>query len=615
VVQAARLIPWPVLQGTSLQIAVLRALGATIGQGVHLARGVDLRRGGWDLLTLGDNVSIGVDAVLGVVELDRGDVVIAPVTLGKGATLQTRAGVYGGTTMGEGSQLTALSALNPGATVPAGELWGGVPAARLGLAPSSPELNAEQMSPRAYDFCLMLAEGLVSFVSALPAELMALGACMAAGVGVSEVWRWIYHPVITGRVALLVMGLTFATTPITLIGTALLSRAMGPVKPGIIPRWSAAHIRVWIKADLLRMAGLWLSGTIFWPKWLRLAGMDIGPKCEISTIIDVVPELVTIGAETFFADGIYLGGAHVQNGTVRLAHTRLGRNTFLGNHAVVPAGETLPDDILFGIATVADGSKIRSGGARFGHPSFDLPRREVVEADRSLTHDPSLIRYLNRMFWELLRFALPIVPLLLTALWYAILANAQGLSPLSYAMLAVPLAALVPLVALCLTVLVLKWALIGRVKPGQHALWSCWCSRWDFVYVAWAKYANLILQRLEGTYLIIWYLRAVGLRLGKGVVLGPQFSQVVDPDMITIEDGATASPMFQAHTFEDRVLKVDHVRIGKGATVSHGTVPLYGAVVGERTRVGPHSVIMKQEHLLPALDYQGVPTRVYGRED
>ena len=162
--------------------------------------------------------------------------------------------------------------------------------------------------------------------------------------------------------------------------------------------------------------------------------------------------------------------------------------------------------------------------------------------------------------------------------------------------------------------LVLKWALIGRVKPGQHALWSCWCSRWDFVYVAWQKWANAILQRLEGTWLLPWYLRAVGLTIGRNVVLGPEFAQVVDPDMITIEDGATASPNFQAHTFEDRVLKVDHVRIGKHATVRRGTVPLYGAVIGERTHVGPHSVIMKQEHLLPGKRYQGIPTRVYGTE-
>ena len=38
--------------------------------------------------------------------------------------------------------------------------------------------------------------------------------------------------------------------------------------------------------------------------------------------------------------------------------------------------------------------------------------------------------------------------------------------------------------------------------------------------------------------------------------------RVVDPDMITIDDGATVHALFQAHTFEDRVLKIDRVRIG-----------------------------------------------------
>jgi non-ribosomal peptide synthetase-like protein len=168
--------------------------------------------------------------------------------------------------------------------------------------------------------------------------------------------------------------------------------------------------------------------------------------------------------------------------------------------------------------------------------------------------------------------------------------------------------------ALCLAVLALKWLLIGRVRPGQHALWSCWCSRWDYVYVAWAKYANLILQQLEGTFLLTAYLRLMGLRIGRNAVLGPQFAQVVDPDMIEIGAGATVSAMFQAHTFEDRVLKVGKVRIGPGATVAEGTVPLYGAVIGEGAHVGAHSVVMKHEHLLAGLRYQGVPTRVFGRE-
>src|SRR5438309_1912540 len=40
VMQAARLIPWPLLQGTSFQQTALRALGAKIGRRVHIHRGV-----------------------------------------------------------------------------------------------------------------------------------------------------------------------------------------------------------------------------------------------------------------------------------------------------------------------------------------------------------------------------------------------------------------------------------------------------------------------------------------------------------------------------------------------------------------------------------------------
>jgi acetyltransferase-like isoleucine patch superfamily enzyme len=114
---------------------------------------------------------------------------------------------------------------------------------------------------------------------------------------------------------------------------------------------------------------------------------------------------------------------------------------------------------------------------------------------------------------------------------------------------------------------------------------------------------------LEGTLLLSWYLRLMGVRIGKGVVLGGGFSQVVDPDMLSFGDGATVSCQFQAHTFEDRVLKIDRVTIRSGATVGSGAVLLYGADIGAGTHVGPHSVVMKRESLLPGRVYAGAPTR------
>ncbi len=615
VVAAARLIPWPLLAGSGLQLIILRALGARIGRRVHIHRGVDLARGGWDLLEIGDDVAIGQDAMIGLADLDRGDVVIGPVVIEAGATLLTRAGIGGWCRMGAGSVLTALSVLNPGMAIPAGEQWDGVPARAVGPAPALPATDSVALPEWQWDVCALLAEGALALVAALPAQAAAIALCLMTQTRAEDLWRWAWHPTFATPVAAVVLGVTVLSLPITLVWSALLLRLIGRVRPGTYARWSLAYLRAWLKAGMVTLAGEWLTGTVFWPRWLRLAGMEIGARCEISTIIDVVPELVSIGADTFFADGIYLGGGIVRHGTVELGHTRLGRDTFLGNHVVIPPGERLPGQILIGIATPARGDMIGAGEARFGHPSFDLPRREVVSVDRRLTFEPSGLRYANRVFWELLRFVLPVLPVVLGAVWVMLLNDAATrVAPLTYALAVIPAVTLLPMVVLCLTVLVLKWLLIGRVRPGQHPLWSCWCSRWDYVYVAWARYAARSLRRLEGTALLTAYLRAMGVTIGRDVVLGPQFAQVVDPDMIIIGDGATVSAMFQAHTFEDRVLKVDRVRIGAGATLARGTVPLYGAVIGDRTHVGANSVIMKREHLLPGLRYQGVPSRAVGEE-
>jgi non-ribosomal peptide synthetase-like protein len=221
-----------------------------------------------------------------------------------------------------------------------------------------------------------------------------------------------------------------------------------------------------------------------------------------------------------------------------------------------------------------------------------------------------LIRYLDRVFWELLRNGLLVVPLLALPFWFRLLAAAQTTvsSPVFFLAVA-PLVSLGMVVFFCLLVLALKWGLLGRVRPGIHAFWSCWCSRWDFLYVAWAFYASGALSVLEGTLLLSWYLRAMGVRIGRRVILGGGFSQVVDPDMLEFEDGATVSCQFQAHTFEDRVLKIDRVVIRRRATVGSSAVLLYGADIGAQAHVAPHSVVMKRESLLPGRSYTGCPTR------
>ena len=607
--QAVRLVPWGLLTGTVLHAAALRALGARIGQRVHIHRGVQLLRGGWDLLDIGDDATLSQDVALMLVDLEAGLVKVGPITIGASATLEVRASVDGHTEVGAGACLTALSHLPAGSRISVGERWHGIPAQPAGRAPEAPALPPGTQDTSFGFTCRLLAArlALAMFLS-LPVDLLFVALALGSG--------WTLATALDGLATPATLILLVVSLPLTLIAQALAAQALGPVEPGVLGRWSPAYLRVWLKSGLVDAAGQWLSGTLFWPFWLRLAGMRIGPGCELSTIIDVVPELVTIGPETFFADGIYLGGPRVHRGTVTLDHAVLGRNTFLGNHAVILAGQTLPADILLGVCTVADAAAVRPGSSWFGHPPFELPRREVVVLDRSLTHDPSMIRYLNRVFWEALRFALPVFPALVFLLWAEAVAKLEAvLSRAIFLGMALPLLTLATTLSMVLAILLLKWFLLGRVRPGTHALWSCWCSRWDFLYVAWGFFGRGLLTTLEGTLWLTWYLRAMGMRIGARAVLGPGFAQVVDPDMISIGDGATVQAMFQAHTFEDRVLKIDHVQIHEGASLGHGTVPLYGAVIGAHADVAPHSVIMKRERLLPGESYSGAPTRVRGSEN
>jgi non-ribosomal peptide synthetase-like protein len=600
--RAAARIPWWLLEGTEYQKIALRALGARIGERAHIHRGVELADGGWDLLEIGDDVTLSQGAAIRLIELEAGEMIVGPVVLEAGCTLDVQAGVRTNCRVERDAFLTAHSSLPRGGCIPRGERWDGIPARAAGLAPPAPNVARHHtFSPRAAGDLLLTARlALVMFVG-FPIELLSLAA-----------WR-------SHAGSLTVVALAVVSVPLTLLMAAIACRLIGDGRDRVVSRWSAAYVPLWLVPELVDSAQRWLYGTLFWPHWLRLAGARVGRDCEISSLIDALPATIDVGDRSFLADGIYLGGARVQRGTVTVRQVALASNVFLGNGALVPGGVRVPEGTLLGINTrarvaprdaVADSRLLRPYTAWFGHPALRLRRRPVSAADARLAEHPSALRRATRLFWETARFLLPIGPVLafLIYLWAIERVAAAG-SPVRLT-IAIPLitlgTALLPIVA----ALAAKWILLGRVRPGTHPLWSSWASRWDFFCVVWHVYVRELAAELRWTALLAVLLRAAGARIGRGVVLDGRFAEdLPDPDMITIEDGATVEGVFQAHTFEDRVLKNGPVIIRAGASVSHNVVLLYGADIGANARVAPHSVIMKHERLLPGIDYEGFPIR------
>ncbi|MGH9395124.1 MAG: phosphopantetheine-binding protein, partial [Terriglobales bacterium] len=606
VAHTARHVPWALLQGTAWQCAALRALGASVGKRVYIHRGVDLACGGWDLLALGDGATLGQDAALRLVDLVRGQLVIGAVSVGAGAALATRAGMDGASCLGAGAVLGPLSWLPSGSEVPAGECWEGIPAVAVGASAELPPLTrGRALGPAVHASLVVALRSLQAWTAWLPVLFAAAAAPSLAAIALA--W-WDLHW-FTPIGALAAASAAAAMLAVQLAIRAIAARSLGRTCPGVVCQWSWEAIRLGAAATALEAAGRWLSGSMCWPYWLRWAGMRIGRGCEISTILDVVPALISLDEECFFADGVYLAPPWRQHGAIVLAPTSLGRDCFLGNHAVIPGGRAWPAGMFVGVATLPPPAAALAPQAWFGVPAMALPRR-AQDYDRRLTHEPGPLRLATRVFWELARFALPLLPIALALAWWAAIdASARHARAWVVALVAAPACLLAAAATCCLALVAAKWILLGRVRPKVHAFWSCWCGRWDLLYIAWGVWAAPLLEQLEGTLLLNAFLRLTGMRIGREVVLGPGFAQVVDPDMLRLHDHATVNCHFQAHTFEDRMLKLGSIEIGPHANVGDGAVVLYGAALGAAAGLGPQSVLMKGDQIPAAACFVGAPAR------
>jgi non-ribosomal peptide synthetase-like protein len=609
----SRTIPWSLVSGTVLHNWVLRQLGANIGQNVYLHRGVSFSNGGWDLVTIGSGATLGRDVALRPIEYLQLEGQMGPIEIGAHSTLETRSGVCRDGTVGTYAEVAHHACVRPFESVPSGRRWlGSVGEAVEKVHPVVRDTANDEWSERGYALRLCLSSALVSLVLGLPV-LAILSVTLAwFNPSPAEVKSWLFDmSFASDGYVLWLAGAMCVFVPISLAYRGLVSRCIPNVRFGTHSVRSAPFMYAWLKESLMETASKWLSGTLYWPFWLRLSGMRVGPDCEISTIMEVVPEHIEIKGKCFSADGIYFSVPSIAYGQVTYRKTTYESGVFLGNHAVIESGTTVPEGVLLGVCTVAP-KEMGKGTSWFGTPTFELPNREVVLVDDALTHNPSKIRYLSRLFWETLRFSMPAVGFGLLMAWFRLAApntnETMWMGLVFGAMVGGSLSAVSVLM-----VWGLKWALLGRVKPGQHTLWSYWCSRWDFVYVFWGVFARPVLAVLEGTQLMNVILRCFGVSIGKRVFLGAGFAQVVDPDMLNFEDESTVVNLFQAHSFEDRVLKIAPVVIEASSSVGEGTVMLYGAKIGQGSIIGEQSVVMKNERLSPVTSFAGAPTRPMNR--
>ena len=595
--------PLDFLAGSPLLPLYLRLLGARVGHSCYLGTThFDVP----DLITIGDHASIGYDAELDPTHVTDGYLFVTPIQVGARAYVGTNAVISGGGQVGCGSRLGEQSLLTAGQTIPDGASWSGSPAKPTVADPQLDHLTT--MMPADSWPPLLLTGFVLGFLLLqwLPTLLLVPGLVLIWAVSEGNLGLGLALTPVAGLIHVLV------TILVVVLGKRLV---LSRVQPGIYPLRSLFGLRKWF-GDRLMQLGLsqinTLYSTLYLLPFLRLLGVRVGPRAEVSTVAHIDPDLLTLGPECFVADLAVIGAARFYNGHVVLGETALGSRAFVGNAALVSGDTRLPADSLIGVLSVAPAGSIAPGTSWLGSPAIFLPRRQSSgNFDESVTYRPPLHLVLCRLVIEFVRVVLPS-----TLTFAGLFVMALGIMSWLQSWSLVAVALVVPFLylgistLLTLVVVGLKWLLMGRYRPRVEPQWSHFVWRTELITGLYENVAvPWLLHWLAGTPWMASALRLFGARLGRRIYL--ETTYLTEFDLVHVDhDAAIAGQAsLQTHLFEDRVMKMSTVTIGPGCTVGPRAVVLYDATLAAGAELDGLSLVMKGEVLPPASRWRGIPAQ------
>ena len=607
--------PTYLLSGSSTYVWWLRALGARIGQDVVIGS-MTLRAP--DLLQVGDGASIGNAVNLENARVEHGVLHLGQITLGRNSCVGSYAILEGNTTVQDWGHLEGQSALCDGTGVPAGRAWGGSPARDIGA------FDASTLRPRPPASGLRHAvEGIYFVLGALLITTLFFLPVFPTFVLIDWIDDVERFPFLAGNELWFQLCkyfvLAFPAAAVLIVCTALLSAGirwsvLPRLKPGSWPVHSALYCAKWLVNQIQESSLHVLHGvyaTLYAPWWYRLLGAKVGRDAEISSALGLVPDMLTLGDETFIADAVMLGDEHIDGGWMTMRPTVISRRSFVGNGAYIPDGTTLPENVLIGVhSTAPANAQIRSGDTWLGSPPLHLPAREETAGfPEHLTYRPSAGRRLARGLIEAFRIVAPhaivisvgytivldVMPLAGEGRWGQVIAYLT-LSGLLYGL------------GTYVFVWALKWLLMGRYRPRSVPMWTpfVWLSEGVTNLYEGIAVPNFM-RYLRGTPWLPVAFNLLGCRIGRGVYMDT--TDITEFDCVHIgnhsELNALSCP--QTHLFEDRVMKIDHVHIGQQVYIGPRGAVLYSASVADNAWLGPLTLVMKGESIPAATRWSGCP--------
>ena len=587
--------------------------------GVRMGKGVDLHSlpPVTGLLKLGKHAAVEPEVDLSGYWLD-GDVLhVGAIEIGKNSRIGARSTLLPGANIGSDAHVKSGSTVTGAKKVKSGQRWSGSPAKKVGRSKHRfPDAHPARR-PWWVPFY-----GLTSLAFALlPVAALAVGAALTVFL-VERTGGNAF----AGALAFAPLGalMAFATyTALTWLGVRVFSLGL---KPGVNPVRSAAGWRLWAVFRLMDDARTQLfpmyAGLIT-PVWLRALGAKVGRDVEASTAV-MVPKFTDIKDGSFLADDAMVGGYELGGGWVRSGKARVGKRSFLGNSGVLTPGRKLSKNSLVAVLSSTP-KKNKPESNWWGAPPERMRRvasdsvrggdaaSAAASAAEARTYQPGAGLKVARGVIETLRLFAPIASGIVFAFVIATLVYlTAALGPwLAWALSGLVLMA-AGAIAVGVTV-VAKWVCVGKHRRGEHPLWSpfVWLNELQDTFVECVA-APWFFNHNAGTGAMNTALRLLGARIGRGAWVDSYW--LPEADLCHIGRGATVGPgtVVQTHLFQDRVMSLDAVTLGDGATLAAHSVALPAARIAESTTIEPGSLVMRGDQVPAHSVWQGNPIEPRG---
>ncbi|EPQ56705.1 acetyl-CoA synthetase-like protein [Gloeophyllum trabeum ATCC 11539] len=626
----------------ALELLYYRLLGAKIGRDVKLDKMARLHE--VDLLTLHDGCRIDKALVRGFCVERDGFFKLDRIVIGEGAVVNT------------------YTQISPGASIPAGAVYGPHASSHEEAASDKNASCNRTMARKPHAALQWLVchpvVFLVKFASYLP-WFAALFALLSQPIDKENlntlelVIKWFASPQrIMWHALARVIRVVFPPLIQLVLGIAV-KRAMGLNKEGLMEQASQwTLVRRQINHSLLSQRDLSRAFDILGTHYemtsrvFRAMGAKIGKRVYWpgSGVYCPDPELLEVGDDVVFgsrselftsdcigAERIVIkSGAMIADRVVLLPGTTVGRRTVMGSGALGKRNGVYEDGSVWMGCDHGEAVCFGRGGKDVSGDTITPFGRAFYRREAPFFVFPyPMLLAINLLtagvcagFWSMgaiavtqalnqLRIHLHHVHLFAET-WYRFFVLFGMISVFFVA--ALNIQAWIALSWVILT----KWIVIGRRQEGQYD-WdkSNYCQRWQLHLVLsrilHRSYGNGgVLGNITGSAYIVWFYRALGAKIGKDVALfaGGRVGLMTEPDLLEIGDRVCLDDCsVVAHINSRGNFSLNKLKIADSSAMRSGSRLLSGASMEENSMLLEHTLLTSGEIAEKDCVYAGWPAK------